>query len=166
MKQDAYQSLIQILEELVSVYNVFFNTLEEEKTALISFDLGRITEINQTKEAFITKTKALEKIRQERVETFLSSLNLAGKTINLTQLVDILPKDQGAKLRGVQVALDITLTRVRDYNKQNERLTQNALKIIKHNLNSSPEQASNTTYKKQGTLETNQAPGKFVSKEI
>jgi len=165
MKQDAYQSLILILEELVSVYSAFFDTLEQEKSALIAFDLSRISEINKAKEAFITKTKTLERTRQINTEIFLNELNVTDKNIRLTQIVDRLPKDRGAKLRGVQVALDITLTRVRDLNKQNERLTQNALNIIRHSMNLGGDQVNNTTYRKQGHLEINKLPGKIVSKE-
>ncbi len=166
MKQDAYQSLVQILEELVSVYNVFFQTLEDEKLALIAFDLKRISEINKTKETFIVKTKAMERDRLARTDAFLQSHQLIGKNLNLTQIVSVLPQDQAAKLRGVQVALDITLSRVRDLNKQNELLTQNAIKFVKRSLNSGAEQVSRTTYKKQGQLETTSSPGKFVSKEV
>ena len=64
MEHNSIKNLVEILKSQVSHYSIIRDTLQEEKTAVISWDNDKIKELNKTKEQLSKKEKLLEEARK------------------------------------------------------------------------------------------------------
>ncbi len=163
---DRSQRLVDCLTEQKSLYFRIVEVLTSEKNYLILADIQSLVENNKLKEALLSKSRALEKIRQLKTDDLLKALSLDSKK-SISDIVPLLPKDKAKALIQIQSELAIVIQDLKKVNLQNEKLVQNAKSAIETGLKSMKGESPETQiYKKQGTLEGGRASGKIVSKEI
>lgn len=164
---EPFRRLVDCLTEQKDLYRRVLEVLGTEKNYLILADVQSLIENTKLKEALLGKSRALERIRQVRVEELLKSLGLDVKEKPISEIIPLLPKESAKQLIELQLTLSKTLQTLRDANLQNEKLATSAKSIIDSGLRvmqgHSPE---SQVYKKQGKLEPSSRVGKIVSKEI
>lgn len=167
--EELYSKLVQILEDEVGIYRHLLEMVRGEKDILIAANLEAITENNRAKEMMITKLRVLERARQGVVGELLPALKLSETAPRLLDLAVKLGGDKGEKLRTIHSTLDLMIKRIREYNEQNEKLIQSALKTFEGTMNALRNNlAENKTYKKKGqggAVEATAQSGQFISKE-
>ncbi|HEX4923504.1 MAG TPA: flagellar protein FlgN [Bdellovibrionales bacterium] len=167
--EELYSKLVQILEDEVGIYRHLLEMVRGEKDVLIAADLDAITENNRAKEMMITKLRVLERARQAVVGELLPQLKMPEAQPRLLDLAVKLGGDKGEKLRTIHSTLDLMIKRIREYNEQNEKLIQSALKTFEGSMNALRNNlAENKTYKRKGqasAVEATAQSGQFISKE-
>jgi len=167
METKEFQGLVDCLAEQKVLYLHIVDVLTSEKNFLILADIKALIENNKLKESLLSKSRALEKIRQVRFEALLKSLKLEGKATSISELIPLLAKEQAIQIIEVQGELTKTLHSVREANRQNEKLVANAKNVIDAGLKSlKGDTPDSQTYKKQGKIEPGKIPGKIVSREV
>lgn len=164
---DHFQKLAECLNEHKVVYQHILDVLSAEKNFLILADVPSLIDNNKLKETLLSKSRALEKIRQLRVDHLLESLGQRLDDKSISNLVKILPKENAKQLVEIQAELSQTLQKLRISNQQNEKLVKSAKNAIDSGLKAAGgEGPESKTYQKKGGLETNRTSGKLVSKEV
>jgi flagellar biosynthesis/type III secretory pathway chaperone len=167
--EDLYSKLVQILEDEVGIYRHLLEMVRAEKDILVAANVEAINENNRSKELMITKLRSLERNRVAVVDQLMIALKkpeLPGRLLDLAVLFD---GERGDKLRTIHATLDLMINRIREFNGQNEKLVQSALKTFEGSMNALRKNlADNKVYKKKGQageVQQTAASGQFISKE-
>ena len=164
---DPYQEFAQCLQDLVTVYQHLLATVEEERVALVAFDIPKISEINAKKEALLEKTSNLEKNRRRLASAIQRFFKKPIEATTLLSLAALYDDEKKEYLVTAHKTLDLLLKRLRELNKIVDGLTRSAQKILDTTIRSvNGGGPASTVYGKQGTLDSGNIPGKFVSKEV
>lgn len=162
----AFDKLVNVLEEQITVYRHLLETVRKEKEILVSANLDDLNENNRTKEAMLIKIRALEAQRIKCAVDLAQGLGLSSEQPRLLELARHLEEARAEKLRNVHSVLELLLRRVQEFNKQNETLVQSAL----HNITGAMNAIKGTlqekpTYQKKGEVEGQTSAGQLVSRE-
>ena len=81
MEHNSIKNLVEILKSQVSHYSLIRDTLQEEKTAVTSWDNDKIVELSKTKEQLSKKEKLLEEARKTISLRIKEEYNLDDDTV-------------------------------------------------------------------------------------
>lgn len=81
MEHNSIKNLVEILKSQVSHYSLIRDTLQEEKTAVTSWQSDKIKELNKTKEQLSKKEKLLEEARKTISLRIKEEYNLDDDTV-------------------------------------------------------------------------------------
>lgn len=81
MEHNSIKNLVEILKSQVRHYSLIRDTLQEEKTAVISWDNNKIQELNATKAQLAKKEKLLEEARKTISLRIKEEYNLTDETV-------------------------------------------------------------------------------------
>ncbi len=165
--QEAYNHLVEILEQEVTLYRTMLEVVRRENDILIASKLEELVENNKSKEMLVAKIRSLDRIREKRARDLAAHVNYKNDPIRLLEIASQLDFQKGDKLRAIHTTLDLLVRRIREHNEKNEGLVGSALKNIQgalENLKSSLE--GKEIYKPEGGVQKGAPPtGRFVSKE-
>lgn len=164
--QIVYEKLVASLRDLIRIYRSLLEVVRKEKEILVAASLDELNENNRTKEAMLLKIKGTEQLRSKYV-----SLIANQEKLNEPSLLDLavhLGGAQGDELRKLHSVLVLLLTRVQEFNKQNEILVNSALETVTGAMrNVREELADKSTYKRGGTIDKElHEAGHLVRREI
>ena len=167
--EDLYSRLVQILEDEVGIYRHLLDMVRGEKEILIAAQVDAINENNRSKELMITKLRSLERVRVAVVDQLMVALKKPELPGRLLDLANIFDGEKGDKLRTIHATLDLMIKRIREFNEQNAKLVDSALKTFEGSMNALRKNLSdNKVYKKKGQageVQQTAQSGQFISKE-
>jgi flagellar biosynthesis/type III secretory pathway chaperone len=167
--QDLYLKLVDILEHEVGIYRHLLEMVRTEKDILVSANIEAIATNNRSKELMITKLRTLERSREAIMDQLLPLIGVSQGPIRLLDLALKFETEKADKLRTIHATLDLMIKRIREYNEQNEKLVQAALKTVEGSMNDLRKNlADNKVYKKKGQageVQSSASSGQFISKE-
>lgn len=165
-QQQAYQKLVECLEQEISVLRHLLDVVRNEKDCLLRSQLEDLKENNKSKETMLMKIRSLEGERESLAILLAHRLNYKSKDLKLLDLAKECLPEQGERLRVLHTTMTLLMTRIKDFNLQNEALAQAALRTMNgviHNLQK--DRGESTVYQKKGKVETSNVPGALVSRE-
>lgn len=162
-----YQQLTNCLDDIIKVYTMLIENLHLERDILISTDIEKLNEANQTKEAILMKLATLENIRIKLATELAKVIGANYDAPRLLEIAAKLPSAFGTKLKDQHAVLDLQVRRVNEINRDNEELVHSALNHVQGAMNAIRDAlVDNTTYKKDSCSNKMARPGKLVSKEV
>lgn len=162
-----YEKLENNLEDLIKVYRSLLDVLRQEKEILISADLSKIIDLNQTKEQTLTRLRSLDGLRQKYASELAREIGADFESPRLLEMAVRLSDPKAQKLRNIHATLELLLKKISESNKENETYAQSALKMLNGSMNEIKDTLSGQkTYKKQGGLQRGpEVAGHLVSRE-
>ena len=106
ISQEAYKSLYENIDSIISVYRRLLDIVRSEKEILISAQLDELNESNKAKEAMLKKVRHLEEQRQALVFQIVEAEGLDNKN---PKLLDLVNHFQDEKLRNYHSVLVLLL---------------------------------------------------------
>lgn len=176
-QEKSYHRLVTNLEELTKLYRTLLDLIRKEKEILVSANVEKLNESNQSKEALLYKIRAQDSIRERYAQELANLIGLTNTEAAQPRLLEISKKLQnipfvvGAdRLRAIHATLELLVKRSSDLNKENEEYTQSALKSLNGAINNIKDTlGGKKTYGRQGAnVKMSEGPdraGNFVSKE-
>lgn len=89
--------LIEIISKEARLFESFLALLEEQKEALVTNDVERLSEVTGNQQEMLVKSRILNRER-ERIVRLLRSVNNLSDDIDVSQLLDLADEDQAARL--------------------------------------------------------------------
>lgn len=165
---ELFTKLTATLDEQIKVYRHLLDIVRKEKDILVSANLDDLNENNKAKEAMLLKVRGLENNRIRYASDLSGQLGLSTEQPRLLEMATRLSDPQAERLRSLHSVLDLLLSRVQEYNKQNEILVQSALNNITGAMNAIRDTLQDkTTYERKGEIRSQSAPsGQLVSREV
>jgi len=165
----SYQSLIQSLDQLVTVYRHLLEAVRRENEALLTADMQALPDINLTKEKLILKVKELDGKWQLSADELAIELEIKINRPRLLDFAAYFKGDEATKLEQLHSVLNMLVNRIVEFNKKNEPLVYSALSHISGAMDSITKTLNeNPTYKNSGSLEADNkdAQGRLVQREV
>lgn len=161
-----YQQLISCLDDIIKAYSLLIENLHNERDILISTDIEKLNESNQTKETILMKLATLENIRIKIAKDLAQIIGANFEAPRLLEIAAKLPPAFGTKLRDQHSVLDLQVRRVNEINRDNEELVRSALNHVQGAMTAIRDAlADNKTYKKDSAINKNPKAGRLVSRE-
>jgi len=162
-----YDKLSETLDEMTKIYRQLLELVRKEKSILIQVNLSEIENLTVQKEEMIQKLKIAEMLREKYAQNLGVELGLSSTAPRLSELAQRLPGEAADRLRQVQSALEMVITRIQELNRENENYVQSALKTLNGALGNIKETLSGkATYERKGQYKTGpDTAGHFVRRE-
>jgi len=163
-----YSNLVQVLEELASLYGNLLEILRAEKSSLIFADIDKLKENTRTKEALLYKIRTTDRQRQARASLLGKSLGLPPEELRLLEIAKKMKGVESEQLRAIHQTLTMQIERAVDFNRENDQYANSALKTLNGAIKDIQNIVSvKPTYGKQGQMAGSHEAnaGSFVSKE-
>lgn len=167
LKDQNYTQLVSCLDQLIKVYRALLEVVRKEKDILIDSNVEGLSENNRAKEAMIIKIKSLETQRLRCAKDLALLIGADVERPRLSEIASRFDGVRGEKLRNAQSVLELLVKRVSEINKENEVLVHSALNSINGAMQSIKDTLQEkNTYQNKGKIQSAQAPGNLVRKEL
>ncbi len=157
-QMEAFEILLEILQEEVLIYRSLIDLLQEEQKGIILADLEVIEEVEKKKETVYLKNKLLEESRQTLVGKICSLCGIAEEDPPLSRIIQASGGTCSVPLAACQGELRELLTTVQNLVKMNEGLVGTSLDFIRGSLSIFRPPSSQPVYNTDGQVETQQEP--------
>lgn len=131
------ETLIDTLNKEVELFDQLLALSMRKTPAIVASNLETLQEITDEEQNVVSKIAKLEKSRDENMSDIASVLNKDVKTMNLKSLIEMMgnrPKEQ-RQLAEVHDKLKDLTVQLQRANQQNEDLINNALEMVRFDLN-------------------------------
>ncbi len=167
LAEKSYQQLTLCLDDIIKVYSLLIENLHNEREILISTDIEKLNESNQTKETILMKLATLENIRIKLARELAQTIGANFEAPRLLEIAAKLPPGFGTKLRDQHSVLDLQVRRVNEINRDNEDLVHSALTHVQGAMDAIRDAVvDKTTYRKDSSIKKNAQAGKLVRREV
>lgn len=131
------ENLIDVLGKESSEYEGLLELSQKKTPIIVSGDLTELQKITDEEQEVVDRISHLEKKRVEVTADIANVLNKDVKTLNLTNLIEMLagrPEEQKA-LADVHDRLQVSVRGLQRVNEQNRELLSNALEMVEFEMN-------------------------------
>lgn len=127
--------LIEVLDKETSVYEGILKLSRQKTDVIIAGKVSELEGITRAEQSVIVTLGKLEEEREKLVEQVASQLNVKASDVTLSNLMELLPQEQAAKLKKCHNALPKVFHDIRDTNGVNSKLIRNSLDYIDFSIN-------------------------------
>ena len=132
---DMWQSLVDVLDEMLLVYRQLLELGEEKRGHLVQAKPGDLEATNRQEASLVIQGNQLENRRAEATAVIVTALGLSNAQPTLSELATLAEPDAADRLRDFGrdfggILKDLTRT-----NAINAKLTEQALAFVNYNLN-------------------------------
>ena len=132
---DMWQSLVDVLDEMLLVYRQLLELGEEKRGHLVQAKPGELEATNRQEASLVIQGNQLENRRAEATAVIVTALGLSNASPTLSELATLAEPDAADRLRDFgrdfgEILKDLTRT-----NALNAKLTEQALAFVNYNLN-------------------------------
>ena len=159
--QDKWENLLNVLKEILAVYQTILMVSQQKKQILISAKTMDLAKITKEEEALIVQVGKLEALREKIVSEIMADHGMTEGTIDLVQLQKIAKPDIVEKLENFSTEFRLIMAEMAPLNKLNTELITQALNFVNYNMNILSQVAVGPTYAAQGQS-NEQAPMRKV----
>lgn len=131
------ENLIDVLNKESSEYDALLELSMQKTPVIVAGNLEELQKITDEEQNVVSRINRLERKREENLKDIANVLNKDVKTLKLINLIDMLearPAER-QKLADVHDRLQSVVNRVKMVNTQNGELVNNALDMVKFDLN-------------------------------
>lgn len=130
------EQLLDILGEQATRYEELLGLSKEKKDVIIANDIEQLQKINHLENLVISQNQKLEKKRQSIVEDMAIVLDQKESDLTLPKMIELLEGQEGHQaLIDLQKRFKEVVDELKEVNKQNGELIQNALEYIEFSTN-------------------------------
>ncbi|MCB0393027.1 MAG: flagellar protein FlgN [Bdellovibrionales bacterium] len=164
-----FNKLVDVLEHEMKVYRALLELVRKEREILISPDIEELNNSNESKEAMVSKLRGLEKERERVSRELAHEVSADAENPRLLEIAQKLELIKGDRLRSIHATLQLLVTRIKEYNKENEILVKSALTNITGAMDAVKQKiaGNKSTYQDKGKIEDKKVDaGRLVSRSI
>lgn len=160
--QELWKSLIDIMTEILTLYQAILALSQEKRTTLIAAKAQELETITKREETLIFEAGRLEKLRINIIEKIAASQGkITGKN-SISEIKNFADADTVSRLDELTEAFDKVFKELLPLNKQNTQLIQQALVFVNYNINLLAQSKSGTTYAPQGKTDGQSMPARVL----
>ena len=128
--------LIDILGEQTTRYEELLGLSQEKRDVIVDNDIEALQKINHLENIVVSQNQRLEKKRQALVADMAIVLGQKEEELTLTRMIELMEgKEEQQPLIDARDRIKTVLDELREVNKQNGQLVQNALEYIEYSNN-------------------------------
>jgi len=139
--------LVEILDEQSTRYEELLGLSLEKRDVIIANDVEMLQKINHLENLVISQNQKLEKKRQEVVTDMALVLNQKEAELTLSRLIELMEgQEEQQALVNARDKIKKVLEELKEVNKHNGELVQNALEYIEYSTNLMRSSTGQTAY--------------------
>jgi flagellar biosynthesis/type III secretory pathway chaperone len=163
---DAYNDLVEVLEDEIKVYRTLLDTVRREKDVLITANIDELNENNKTKDLIISRIRLLERHREKCAKDLAESVGTNTENPRLLEIAFKTGEPYSTRLRSIHATLELLIRRIKEINDSNEELVRSSLRAVNGALGAIKDTLQpKSTYASSGDLKRAESSGRFVSKD-
>ena len=132
---DMWQSLVDVLDEMLLVYRQLLELGEEKRGHLVQAKPGELEVTNRQEASLVIQGNQLENRRAEATAVIVTALGLSNAKPTLSELATLAEPDAADRLRDFGRDFGEILKGLTRTNAINAKLTEQALAFVNYNLN-------------------------------
>ena len=132
---DMWQSLVDVLDEMLLVYRQLLELGEEKRGHLVQAKPGELEATNRQEASLVIQGNQLENRRAEATAVIVTALGLSNASPTLSELATLAEPDAADRLRDFGRDFGDILKDLTRINALNAKLTEQALAFVNYNLN-------------------------------
>ena len=132
---DMWQSLVDVLDEMLLVYRQLLELGEEKRGHLVQAKPGELEATNRQEASLVIQGNQLENRRAEATAVIVTALGLSNTQPTLSELATLAEPDAADRLRDFGRDFGEILKVLTRTNAINAKLTEQALAFVNYNLN-------------------------------
>lgn len=166
--EKSYNKLVSNLEEITTLYRQLLEIVRKEKEILLSAKVDELIENNVVKDQTLMKIRLADALRLKHAQELALLIKADYENPRLLDIAQKVPQPFGEHLRSLHATLDLLISRLVEFNRDNESYAQTALSTLTGTMNDIRETLTGKkTYEKKGQYKTGpEVSGNFVSKEV
>lgn len=130
--QDAFESVVGLLQEEVEAHRRLLELAREEQRALVRGDIAELQRVVAAQEEVVGQVRGLERARMQLLELLAERVERPVEHLSLRELVAACPPDVGQRLEEQREQLVGVLQELADVNKANALLVRAHLEYVQH----------------------------------
>lgn len=130
--QDAFESVVGLLQEEVEAHRHLLELAREEQRALVRGDVAELQRVVAAQEEVVGQVRGLERARMQLLELLAERVERPVERLSLRELVAACPPDVGQRLEEQREQLVGVLQELADVNKANALLVRAHLEYVQH----------------------------------
>lgn len=163
---DMWQSLVDVLDEMLLVYRQLLELGEEKRGYLVQAQPGELEATNRQEASLVIQGNQLENRRAEATAVIVNALGLSNAQPTLSELATLAEPDAADRLRDFgrdfgEILKDLTRT-----NALNAKLTEQALAFVNYNLNLLMRCQVDNTYAPAGTAFAQRSSAVLLDRKV
>lgn len=148
---EMWQSLMDVLDEMLALYQRLLELGEEKRTRLVQARPVELEAINRLEESLIIQGSELENRRARSTAVIVTSCGLSNAATTLSELAAAAEPETAERLREFSRELGGILKELARINAINGNLTEQALAFVNYNLNLLTRSQAESTYAPAGS---------------
>jgi flagellar biosynthesis/type III secretory pathway chaperone len=149
---DMWQSLMDVLDEMLAVYRSLLELGEEKRGLLVQAKAGALEELNRLEEALVIKGSELENRRARATAVIITTHGLSNVRPTLTGLMPLAEPAAAERLQIFSRDFGLVLKEISCINAINTKLIAQALAFVNYNLNLLTRSQAESTYAPAGAV--------------
>ncbi len=161
-----WQSLVDVLEEMLGLYRRLLELGEEKRTLLVQAKPGELEAINRLEESLVIKGSEMENRRAKATAVILTTLGLSQDRATLNDLITLAEPDAADRLGSASRDIGAVLRELGRINMINAKLTEQALAFVNYNLNLLTRSQAESTYAPAGAASVQRTTAALLDRKV
>jgi flagellar biosynthesis/type III secretory pathway chaperone len=163
---DMWQSLMDVLDEMLAVYRSLMELGEQKRGLLVQARSGALEELSRLEEALVIKGSELENRRARATAVIITSHGLSNVRPTLTGLLPLANPAAAGRLQAFSRDIGLVLQEISRINAINAKLIEQALAFVSYNLNLLTRSQAESTYAPAGAVYIQRSSAALLDRKV